>query len=80
MSKYYKCQVLSCKNLTTGHLCDSCIEKILSGRSIVVCSNCGSVLEIKEESNREIVWVQSCSLCKGTVRRVPWDHLPVSEK
>jgi len=80
MSKLYKCQVLSCKNLTINHLCDSCIEKVLSGRDVVACSNCGSVLEIKGETNREVVWVQSCSLCKGVVKRVPWDHLPVSER
>lgn len=80
MSKYYKCQVLSCRNLTTDHLCDSCIEKILSGKNVVACSNCGSVLEIKEKANREVIWVKSCSLCKGIPKKVPWDYLPVSEK
>lgn len=79
LAKYYKCQVLQCKNLTQSHLCSSCIQRIVEGSDVTACSRCGSVLEIRSDKNKEVLWVEGCSICKGKRKNVPWEYLPVQD-
>lgn len=80
MSRYYKCQVLKCRKLTKNHLCDDCIKKILDGSNVTACSCCGSVLEIRDVKEKEVVWVENCGICKGkSSRSLPWSDIPIEK-